>query len=110
MKMLARAVPWLALCLALPTLASPQEPASATGASDGGRIRILMMMGNHVGGYHYFTRDLWEQAGWDLTAAGLAPDPPALQPGRALPRGHPAHADHRPLGLRLPGHHADPGL
>ena len=87
MKMLARAVPWLALGLVLPALASPQEPAPAAGASDGGRIRILMMMGNHVGGYHYYTRDLWEQAGWDLTAAGLAP---ILQPCNL---GVPFHVD-----------------
>jgi len=45
MKMLARTVPWLALCLALPALALPQAPASATRWSDSGRIRILMMMG-----------------------------------------------------------------
>jgi putative intracellular protease/amidase len=32
-----------------------------------------MMIGDRVGGYHYFTRDVWEQCGWDLTTAGLVP-------------------------------------
>jgi hypothetical protein len=34
-----------------------------------------MMMGDHVGGYHYFTSDVWEQHGWDLTTSGLVPTP-----------------------------------
>jgi putative intracellular protease/amidase len=66
----------LALCLLLPSLTSPQPPVPGA-RGDGAPIRILMLMGNHVGGYHYYTRDLWEQCGWDLTAAGLAP---VLQP------------------------------
>lgn len=71
MKSHGRVSPWLALCLVLPALASPLGAGSAAGDTDDGAIRILMMMGNYVGGYHYYTRDLWEQAGWDLTAAGL---------------------------------------
>jgi putative intracellular protease/amidase len=76
----------LAACLFLSALMSPQPPAS-TPDSDTGRIRVLMMMGNHVGGYHYWTRDLWEQCGWELTSAGLVP---TLQPCNL---GVPFHVD-----------------
>jgi putative intracellular protease/amidase len=76
----------LVVCLFFLSMAASQLPASAA-PGDGGPIRILMMMGNHVGGYHYYTRDLWEQCGWSLTAAGLAP---VLQPCNL---GVPFHVD-----------------
>ncbi len=76
MKTPLRLAAVLAVCLLLPAVAALLPSVSAQ-TGDAQPIRILMMMGNHVGGYHYYTRDLWEQCGWDLTAAGLAP---TLQP------------------------------
>lgn len=70
MKALARTVPLLAMCFVLLLLVSLPRPESAP-RSGPGEIRILMMMGDRVGGYHYFTRDVWEQYGWSLTSAGL---------------------------------------
>jgi putative intracellular protease/amidase len=60
--------------LLLPVPLCGPAPASGDGSDE---IRILMMMGNYVGGYHYFTSDTWEEYGWDLTSAGLLP---TLQP------------------------------
>jgi putative intracellular protease/amidase len=72
MKTLMRTIPLLAVCVVLLLLISLPRPVSAP-RSGPGEIRILMMMGDGVGGYHYFTRDVWEQHGWDLTSAGLQP-------------------------------------
>ncbi len=72
MKALARTIPLLSVCLVLLLMISLPRPVSAP-RSGSGEIRILMMMGNRVGGYHYFTSDVWEQHGWDLTTAGLLP-------------------------------------
>jgi putative intracellular protease/amidase len=72
MKTTVLAVPVLAVCLVLVVLMSPPTPKAAP-KSGPGEIRILLMMGDRVGGYHYFTRDVWEQYGWDLTTAGLQP-------------------------------------
>ncbi len=72
MKVLARTILLLALCLVLTVLVSLPLTESAPRRGPG-EIRILMMMGDHVGGYHYFTRDVWEQYGWSLTSAGLEP-------------------------------------
>lgn len=86
MKTLARTVPLLLLCslLLLPTFL-PDSASGAKGSS--GEVRILMMMGNYVGGYHYFTSDIWEEQGWDLTSAGLMA---TLQPCNL---GAPFHVD-----------------
>jgi hypothetical protein len=62
----------LATCFVLLFLVSPPTPQSAP-RSGPGEIRILMMMGDRVGGYHYFTSDIWEQYGWKITTAGLQP-------------------------------------
>jgi putative intracellular protease/amidase len=32
-----------------------------------------MLYGDNVGGFHYFTTDIWEQCGWRLTSAGMQP-------------------------------------
>lgn len=72
MKTLAYTVTLLTTCFVLTLLLSPPTPDSAP-RSGPGEIRILMMMGDRVGGYHYFTRDVWEQYGWDLTTTGLEP-------------------------------------
>ena len=72
MKALTRAIPLLAVCSLLLLLITLSEPVSAP-RSGPGEVRILMMMGDRVGGYHYFTSDVWEQHGWDLTTAGLQP-------------------------------------
>jgi putative intracellular protease/amidase len=72
MKTPTRTIPLLAMCFALLLMMLPPTLESAP-RSGPGEIRILMMMGDRVGGYHYFTRDVWEQYGWNLTTAGLAP-------------------------------------
>lgn len=74
MKTSTRTIPLLAVCVALSMLISLPRPVSAP-RSGPGEIRVLMMMGDHVGGYHYFTSDVWEQHGWDLTTSGLVPTP-----------------------------------
>lgn len=73
MKALARTIPLLAVCFVLLLLVSLPRLESAP-RSGPGEIRILLMMGDRVGGYHYFTRDVWEQYGWSLTSAGLQPE------------------------------------
>jgi putative intracellular protease/amidase len=70
MKALARKTSLLAICSLVLLPAFLPEPTAAA-RDGGGEIRILMMMGNYVGGYHYFTSDIWEECGWDLTSAGL---------------------------------------
>jgi putative intracellular protease/amidase len=76
MKTFTRTIPLLALCLVLILPVVLLRPVAATKGGPG-EVRILMMMGDRVGGYHYFTSDLWEQQGWDLTSTGLIP---TLQP------------------------------
>ena len=73
MKALMRTISLLAMCFVLLLLVSLPRPESAP-RSGPGEIRILLMMGDRVGGYHYFTRDVWEQYGWSLTSAGLMPE------------------------------------
>lgn len=72
MKTFTPTVLLLVMCSVLLILMSPRTPQSAP-RSGPGEIRILMLMGDRVGGYHYFTRDIWEQCGWNLTTAGLEP-------------------------------------
>jgi putative intracellular protease/amidase len=72
MKTLLRTIPMIALCLVLFLVISLPRLQSAP-RSGPGEIRILMMFGDRVGGYHYFTSDLWEQYGWRLTSTGLEP-------------------------------------
>ena len=72
MKMFMRSIPIVAVCCVLLLAISLPRPVSAP-RSGPGEIRILMIMGDRVGGYHYFTRDVWEQQGWALTSAGLQP-------------------------------------
>ena len=86
MKMHRRRIPMLAACLLLLVAVSFPQPASASKSREGD-IKILMLMGNYVGGYHYFTSDLWEQQWWNLTSAGLTP---TLLP---CPLGVPFHVD-----------------
>ena len=71
MKKRERAALGLIVGISCLLLFSPPPPGLAADR-DPGPVRVLMLMGNYVGGYHYFTRDLWEQAGWELTAAGLS--------------------------------------
>jgi len=66
-----RAARGLILAISCLLLFSPPSPGLAADRSTG-PVRVLMLMGDYVGGYHYFTRDLWEQAGWELTSAGLS--------------------------------------
>jgi putative intracellular protease/amidase len=61
----------LAVCFLLLTSALRPGPAAAAPRNGAGEIRILMMFGTYVGGYHYFTSDTWEEYGWDLTSTGL---------------------------------------
>lgn len=86
MTNLWRALPLIAICLILFLAFLPSRPESAP-KSGPGEIRILMLFGDHVGGYHYFTSDRWEQCGWRLTSAGLQP---TLNP---CPLGVPFHVD-----------------
>jgi putative intracellular protease/amidase len=72
MKALWRTIPMLALFLVLLLVISLPRPESAP-RSGPGEVRILMVFGDRVGGYHYFTSDAWEQRGWRLTSAGLQP-------------------------------------
>jgi len=72
MNNLSRAFPLIAICLVLFLAVLPSGPESAP-SSGPGEIRILMLFGDHVGGYSYFTSDRWEQCGWGLTSAGLQP-------------------------------------
>jgi putative intracellular protease/amidase len=72
MKTLVRVIPLVAVCLAL-CLTAPLPRCMSAPRSGPGEVRILMMMGDNVGGYHYFTSDVWEQNGWRLTSAGLEP-------------------------------------
>jgi hypothetical protein len=72
MKMLSRSIRILAVCLVLLLIISLPRPESAP-RSGPGEIRILMIFGDNVGGYHYFTSDIWEQCGYRLTSAGLQP-------------------------------------
>ncbi len=80
MRRIPHIVLWVVIGLVslTPTRGSADEP---------GEIRILMLMGDEVGGYHYFTSDLWEQQGWNLTSTGLSP---TLQPCNL---GLPFHVD-----------------
>ncbi len=86
MRKLTRIIPLAAVLSVLMLTVSPTMVPSAS-RSDSSEIRILMMMGNYVGGYHYFTSDTWEEYGWDLTSAGLMP---TLQPCNL---GLPFHVD-----------------
>ncbi len=72
MRTLSRITPALAVCLVLLLVISPPRPESAP-RSGPGEIRILMLFGDNVGGFHYFTSDVWEHCGWRLTSAGMQP-------------------------------------
>jgi hypothetical protein len=72
MKTLARTISVLAVCLVLLFIISLPRPESAP-RSGPGEIRILMLFGDNVGGFHYLITDVWEQCGWRLTSAGMQP-------------------------------------
>jgi putative intracellular protease/amidase len=62
----------IVLCLVVFLVLSLPRPESAP-RSGPGDVRILMLYGDNVGGFHYFTTDVWEQCGWRLTSAGMQP-------------------------------------
>lgn len=70
MKTLARTISVLAVCLAIALIISLPRLESAP-RSGPGEIRILMLFGDNVGGFHYFVSDVWEHCGWRLTSAGM---------------------------------------
>ena len=70
MQHFSRTLPLIAVCLVLFLTVLPSGPESAP-RSGPGEVRILMLFGDYVGGYHYFISDAWEQCGWRLTSAGL---------------------------------------
>jgi protease I len=70
--MLSRTAPAVAVCLVLLLVISLPRPESAP-RSGPGEVRILMLFGDNVGGFHYLVSDVWERCGWSLTSAGMQP-------------------------------------